>query len=700
MNPRTASLLPLFTLVGVFAPVVAALAHTPGDMNSTITVVEEKPRTASSSFTVRDRDLRLRPMTRPADVLSVVPGMYVVQHAGGGKANQYFLRGFDIDHGTDVALFVDDIPVNMVSHGHGQGFADLHFLIPELVERVEVYKGPYFARYGDFATAGAVNMVTRDFVEKSYAQFTAGSFDTYRLLAVSGFAAKEWKVFSAAEVYATDGPFESPEGTERFNLFGKATREYDFGTKLSIGYAGYVADWQASGQIPNREVEAGRLDRYGSIDPTEGGSTQRHSVFLHLKTLNDDAQQLEFTAYVNSYRFNLYSNFTFYSADPVNGDMIEQTDERLTYGLRGAYRFHHHLDNIIISSSVGFQGRFDTIENALYTAPFRERNSVISQHQIGQGSLGFYFEQDIAWTPWMRSVWGVRGDSFLFQVEDRNEDQSDFLSRTSGTAHDSLVSPKANLILTPLKGWDIFLNYGRGFHSNDGRGTVYNVDAVTPLAEAVGYEGGFRVRAWNRVDFAASYFVIDLDSELIWVGDAGTTEAGGRTRRQGVEAELRVEILPWLFADVDATISKGKHLDAEAGEDTIALAPELTLGGGVSVQHPSGFFGRLGVFHLGDRAATEDEFLTAEGFTRVDATLGYNYKQRFEVSLAVQNAFDAETREAQFATVSRLRHETDPDAAPRGTRSVVEDGVFLGYEDLHFTPGSPLSIQGTFKFFF
>jgi outer membrane receptor protein involved in Fe transport len=663
------------------------------------TVTARRPFTAASSSTVRDRDFLLRPHPRPVDILQVVPGLYTNQHAGGGKANQYFLRGFDADHGTDVALFVDGVPVNMVSHAHGQGYADLNWLIPELIERVEVYKGTYFPQFGDFATAGAVNLVTHRGFQTSQVTLGGGSFDTWRGLFIAAPEVDGWSPVIAGQAYGTNGPFLSPERLERFSLFAKVTRNVSGRSSLSLVLTSYGSDWNASGQVPLREVGAGRLERFGTIDPSEGGNSQRHSLYGTFRALTEGGGEVNVLAYALQYRLNLFSNFTFLSRDPVNGDMIEQHDARSVLGLNASYRFPRRWGGITFETTLGAQLRTDTIDAALYNDRARERLSTVVDANVREGSLALFVQEDITLTPWLRAVLGLRGDAFGFDVEDRLEDLSTQETKSSGVRQAARVSPKASLVISALPDTELYLNAGIGFHSNDARGVVREPEPVTPLTRARGYEAGVRTRLFERLDLAGSLFLLDLDSELVWVGDEGTTEARGPTRRQGLEAEARLRILPWLFADADLTLSRATFVQNAGNADAVALAPTLILAGGVSARHPSGAYGRLGVLHLGDRPATEDRFLTAEGFTRVDATVGYRASW-FEVNVGIQNVLDTEWREAQFANVSRLPGETESGNCPPGTRPAGEEGAFEGCEDLHFTPGAPINAQASMSLFF
>ncbi len=655
------------------------------DDTEEIIVTGTRPTTAGSASIVRARDLLLRPRRRPADLLEVIPGLEVVQHAGGGKANQYFIRGFDADHGTDLALSVDGVPVNMVSHGHGQGYADLHFVIPELVDRIEVKKGPYFAELGDFATAGAVDMILREDVRANSLSLSGGSFDTYRGLAIGGGDLGPVGMLFAGELYATNGPFVEGESLRRYNLLGRGEVPV-LGGDLMLTLDAYGARWNASGQIPNREVAAGRLDRFGTVDATEGGSSRRMggSVRWRRSSGHDD---LSLMAYVTQSHLDLFSDFTFFSRDPVNGDEIEQTDDRIVAGADARYRFDTKLGPIDLTSRFGLQTRTDLIDNGLFHDRARARLEPVVSAHVRETSLAAYAEEELHLTEWLRAQLGLRGDYFHFAVDG------------SGSKHAFAASPKGSLIVTPLDDTDVFVNFGLGFHSNDARGVLAPEDPVTPLTRAIGGELGARTRLFDRLDLAATVFLIDLASEIVWVGDEGTTEANGPTRRLGVETEARLQLLRWLWADADFTFARAHFTGAAPGAREIPLAPRLTVSGGLSAIHPIGIFGRIGVQHVGDRPATEDGFLTAVGYTKADLTLGYR-THMFEISVDLENLLNADIREAQFATVSRLPSETSAASCPDGTRAVSDGGAFLGCEDLHFTPGPPLSARLTASLFF
>ncbi|WP_309893471.1 TonB-dependent receptor domain-containing protein [Archangium sp.] len=650
-----------------------------GATRSTL-ITARRPYTAASSSVVRNADFASRPIGDPSDILEVTPGLFTVQHAGGGKANQFFLRGFDLDHGTDLALSVDGLPVNMVSHGHGQGYSDLHFVIPEVVERLEVTKGPYSAEHGDFATAGAVELHTRKHLGRNEVSLSGGSFSTWRglvLLAPEPVGALSG--YFAGEVYGTHGPFIAPEKTRRYNLFARATYAFSPRTDLTLQLQAYGAGWNASGQIPLRSVSAGDLERFGSVDPTEGGASERRSVRLSLEQREVLGGDLRLQAYLLHYRLGIFSNFTFFANDPELGDQIEQTDRRMVSGLRGRYERSFALGGFRSKASFGVQARIDSIDNGLFSTSARERLASRVDAHVEEGALGAFTEVDTEWRPWLRTVLGLRADAFSFDVKHRPLFPSGELLEP-GTERTFAVSPKASLVLTPLPALDVYLNYGRGFHSNDARAVTRAAAAATPLARATGYEVGARTRL-GPLDVAAAAWALDLDSELVWVGDDGTTEERGATRRRGLELEVRYRLTSWLRADGDVTYSRARFVESTGAGVLVPLAPAFTYAAGLSAQHPSGVFGSVRVRGLSDRPAIEDGSIMAEGFSLVDLQAGYETK-RYRMALDVRNLFNTRWRQAQFVNTSRLKDEVEP------------------VEDLHFTPGYPFALQATGTLFF
>jgi outer membrane receptor protein involved in Fe transport len=640
-----------------------------------VTITDDRTPRAASAVTISGGELKMRPRLRPADIIEAVPGLFAVQHAGGGKANQYFLRGFDIDHGTDVALFVDGVPVNMPSHGHGQGYADLHFLIPELVSSLDAHKGSYDARFGDFATAGALNLKLADHFDESQASLTAGQYGILRGLVISSVEIGEpLRVVLAGEAYAQDGPFTIPEELRRFNGFARATYDLSGASKVSLTAMSYSGRWRASGQIPLREVEGGRLDRFGSLDESEGGSTQRHALSLAIDARDENAS-LKATLYAIRYVFRLYSNFTFFLNDPVFGDMIEQTDDRSALGGDLRVSYHHHLGPLRLETTVGIQARTDSIENGLFHDFGRERLSTTVLASVAQTGIGVFAEEEARLGRWLKLTAGARIDRAEVAVEDKLDDPTSIGSSGTGSQGSTLISPKASLVLSPRQDLDLFLDFGRGFHSNDARGAVRSEGRARLLTPATAYEIGARVRPWKPLTIALSAFRLDLDSEQVYVGDEGTTEPSDPTTRIGAEVGARLYFGRWLFADADAAFTRAEYQTSGENGNAVALAPTRTLTAGVGFRAPFGTFGSIRIRSLADRPATEDESITAEGFTVVDAQVGHRIGP-IELSLDVQNLFNASWREVQFASETRLENEPAP------------------VEEIHFVPGWPFTIMG------
>ena len=359
------------------------------------TVIARKPVTAASSSTIRDKDLKSRPIKRPADILQVTPGLFVVQHSGGGKANQYFLRGYDSDHGTDLALSVDGVPVNQVSHGHGQGYADLHWLIPETVDRVEVLKGSYFSHLGNFATAGGINVKTHRSLGLNQATISGGMLGILRGMAIYSQPLKWGSPLVAAEIYGSDGAFKSPEKNRRYNVYSKFTKELSDKSSLVLGATAYGGRWNGSGQIPEREVNTGRLDRFGSLDNSEGGNSNRYSLFGNYQYLPSERSSFSLMAYYAYYRLDLFSNFTFFSRDQVNGDQINQADNRGTLGGDTQYKFTEKWFNTEFETTLGLQGRSDNIDNALRNTRGRIYLTSVSENRLNEKSLGVFANEEI-----------------------------------------------------------------------------------------------------------------------------------------------------------------------------------------------------------------------------------------------------------------------------------------------------------------
>ena len=641
-----------------------------------VTVIAPPPLASSSEQLIPGQDFELRPHGRPADVLRLIPGLIINQHQGGGKAEQYLIRGFDADHGTDLAIFVDGVPVNLRSHAHGQGYADLHFLIPETIRAIDVSKGPYFPEYGDFDTAGVVKFITRDYVEENTLEISGGSFNTQRYLALLSPTRDALKTFIAVEGYRNDGPFEHPNGYLRFNLFAKATANLNEDMRLSLWGSHYRAEWHGSGEIPARAVRAGLIDRFGAIDPNEGGVTERTNLNLDYVWTLSERHRLSLNTYVSYYRLSLFNDFTFFLNDPDHGDMINQRDTRFVAGFDAQYEIKSQPFGIPLTSTAGLQYRIDTPHVVLANALQRHQVSRTQDVDIVEQSFSPFVKFDLTPIDKVRLVTGARGDVFTFDVKERVNTTGD---RLTGTATKARPNVKANLILGPWASTEFFGNFGTGFHSNDARAVISN-PKLEALPTATGYEFGLKSRLLPRTELFATYWFMDLSSELVFVGDEGTTEPRGRTHREGVEAGAKVRLLDWLTFTGDLTYT-AKAEFVETGQ-AIPLAPIWTARADLTARLPWGLSSSFEMRHVGDRWADEDRHQTARGYTLFNWTGRYRYKN-FEAFLSIENLTNTEWREAQFFFTSRLPGE--PAA---------------GVDDIHFTPGTPRSFLGGIAFHF
>jgi hypothetical protein len=633
-----------------------------------VVVTAPPPVSSSSEVFVPGRDFQLRPEGRPADILRLVPGFVISQHQGGGKAEQYFLRGFDADHGTDVALYIDGLPVNLRSHAHGQGYADLHFLIPETVQRLDGFKGPYFVEFGDFATAGAFNFVMRDTVDENYAEAAGGSWGTQRYLTLISPTRDALKTLVAIEYYRSDGPFEHPNGYERFNLFAKAKATLAEGMDLAVWASYYMADWHGSGEIPTRAVRAGVISRFGSIDPNEGGSTQRANLNVDWRWKLDENQLVTVHTYGTYYELDLFNDFTFFLNDPQNGDEINQRDRRFMAGFDALYQYQTRPFGVSLTSSAGFQYRIDTPRVVLATSVQRHQLARTQDVSIVEQSYSPFVKFDVVPLPWLRFVTGARGDIFTYDVHSRVNTTGDDLN---GRVTQARPNVKANLALGPWYQTEFFANFGTGYHSNDARAVISDPN-LTALPTARGYEFGMRSKAIPRTELSLTYWVIDLASELVFVGDDGTTEARGPSHREGIEFAMRVKILDWLTFSGDVTAAKAEFDTGGA----VPLAPLLTSRADLTARLPWGLSSSLAMRFLGDRYADEERHQTARGYLLFDFTARYRYKW-LEAFVSIENLASTEYREAQLFFTSRLAGE------PAG-----------GVPDIHYTPGNPRTVLG------
>ena len=639
-----------------------------------VTVTNSK----NATNTIAALDLKITPVNSSQDVLRKVPGLFIGQHAGGGKAEQIFLRGFDIDHGTDIAINVDGMPVNMVSHAHGQGYADLHFLIPETIENIDFAKGPYSADHGNFTTAGYVDFKTKDKLEQSVFGLEYGQFNTLRTFAaldllknVDGHHA-----YIASEYLLSDGPVESPQNFSRWNVMGKYLIDLKNEDQVSFLFSHFTSKWNASGQIPQRLVDNGTITRWGSVDDTEGGETSRTNFNIaHTKIINDKSF-LKSNAFYSNYNFELFSNFTFFLEDSINGDQIRQYEERNIFGLNSALFQNHSLGNVDLEMSYGVGVRHDEINNN-ELARTLNRETTLEQFAFGDVSeTNFYsfIHAEFDFGKWLINP-SVRLDGFNFNYKNRLLENVPNLTKTK-----FLVAPHFKVIYNPNLKWQLFFKAGKGFHSNDTR-VVVAQNGKQILPAAYGADLGTVWKPFSRLWLNTALWYLYLEQEFVYVGDAGIVEPSGKTARKGIDFGIRYQLANHLFLKADVNYTHARSIEEESGADRIPLAPELTSMGGVTYQHPNGFSSSLSYRYIKDRPANEDNSIVAEGYFIMDANANYTFKN-ITLGVSVENLLNQEWNEAQFATESRLQGEAE------------------SVEEIHFTPGVPFFLKGSVKYSF
>lgn len=631
---------------------------------------------------VSSLDIHLRPTNTSQDILRMVPGLFIAQHAGGGKAEQIFLRGFDIDHGTDISLNVDGIPVNMVSHAHGQGYADLHFLIPETVERVQFAKGPYYAPYGNLATAGYVGFQTKNAIDKSMIKLQAGQFDTYRAVGMFNLLGQSpsnraRNAYLATEYFFSNGYFDSPQAYNRFSALLKYNTALNDNHYLSASLSSFKSRWDASGQIPNRAVESRQIGRFGAIDDTEGGNTSRTNANFQLVSLLDDGSSVRNQFYFSHYDFELYSNFTFFLNNPIDGDQIKQKENRNIFGYNGAYQRSDDWAGMEWQTELGLNFRRDGVNNNELSRT-KGRQTTLERLALGdvdEMNVGVYVDETVRIGKFLTLNAGLRFDQFQFLYVDRLKEG---YNRQIASAN--ILSPKLNAYFTINDRLQLFANSGSGFHSNDTR-VVVAQNGKEILPRAIGVEAGAMLKLTPKFLLSASVWNLDLEQEFVYVGDEAVVEPSGETRRQGVDVAGRLQLLNWLFADFDVNYTFARAQDAPENENFIPLAAEITSIGGLTFDAKNGWNGSLRYRYLGDRPANEDNSVIAKGYFLMDAVVNYT-KSKYEIGFSIQNLLNRDWNEAQFDTESRLFNEADP------------------VSEIHFTPGTPFNLNVFFSYFF
>jgi hypothetical protein len=632
---------------------------------------------AASQGAVAAEQIANRPIARAGDVLETVPGVVVSQHSGEGKANQYYLRGFNLDHGTDFSTTVAGIPVNLPSHAHGQGYTDLNFVIPELVRGIRYRKGPYFAEDGDFTTAGSASIDYADELDRSIARVDGGSFGYVRGLVAGSPRLGEGRLLYGLEAAYDDGPW----------LKGDAYRKYNGVLRWSLGDAqnafavtamGYRSTWNATDQIPERAVSAGAIPRFGGVDPTDGGDTHRYSLSAEWRS-SSSTSETRVGAYAVDDKLDLWSNFTYFLDHPDTGDQFEQFDDRNVYGFQATHRWFARMFGVDAENEAGVQGRFDDIHAiGLFHTDARRRLETTRLDRVGQYSGAVYAQSDIPWTPKFRTIVGLRGDLYGFDVTGISDPGN------GGRATRGILSPKLSIVFGPFGQTELYANAGYGFHSNDARGATIARDPssgepasrVTPLARAKAAEVGVRSLPLPGWHTTLSVWGLDLASELVFVGDAGTTQASRPSRRYGVEWSNGYRLLPWLTLDAAVSVSKARFRDDDHAGRLIPGAVQNVFSGGVSVDSLAGFSGSLRVRYFGPRPLVEDGGVSSNASTTVNALLGYELIRGLRAQVEVFNLLNARVSDIDYYYASRLPGE------PAG-----------GVDDVHFHPAQPRSVR-------
>ena len=634
---------------------------------------------AGSEGAITAAQLAVRPVNRAAEVLETVPGMIISQHSGEGKANQYYLRGFNLDHGFDFAQTVAGIPVNMPTHAHAQGYADSNFLIPELVSGVQFRKGPYYAENGDFSSAGSANINYFNVLDRPIVTLSGGSFDYGRILGAVSPRVGRGNLLTAFEWERDNGPWVSPNGKDKFN----GVLRYSEGNArngLSVSYIGFRNHWHSTDQIPQRAVDSGEIDRFGFIEETDGGETYRHAGVVDWQYSGPDAST-RLTGYVQRYGVQLFHNFTYFLNDPVNGDQFEQFEKRWTSGAKLTHRRLVHFGERHTENAIGVDVRRDSVAPlGLYLTRATERLSTVREDDADQISVGLFGESEIEWTRRLRTTFGLRGDVYHWNVES-NEPLN------SGDKTSAIASPKVAAAFGPFGATELYANWGFGFHSNSGLGVVLQVDPFTgdpapaspSFARSRGGEFGFRTVALRRMQTTATVWYLDFDSELIYVGDSGSTEEGPASRRVGVEITNYIYPNPWLTLDADVSFSRARFQDVPAGEDFVPGALNRVVSAGIGVNPPAnvarGAFGSVRLRHFGPRPLIEDNSVQSRQTSIVNGEIGYQFSERLRLTVEGYNLLDADVSDIDYFFESRLRGEPEP------------------VEDLHFHAAIPRSAR-------
>ncbi len=629
--------------------------------------------------TISKIDLKLSPVNSSQDFLKTVPGLFTAQHQGGGKAEQIFLRGFDNDHGTDIAVSVDGIPINLVSHAHGQGYNDMHFIIPETVGNIDYASGPYYTSVGNLNTSGYVKVNTLNALQGNSIKVEGGMFNTFRTVGIFNMlskneAAKGLHWFTAGEFLYSDGPFDLPQAFKRKNIFSKLNAHLNANNQFSISANLFESNWYASGQVPQRAIDDGTITRWGTVDK-EKGATGRWNINAILRSRIAAAAYWTNQLYFSRYNFNLFSNFSFYLVDTLNGDQINQVEKRSLMGYNSIINNEHHFENWLGRTEVGFGVRYDAVNNSQLnnTKNFSTIKGRLSFGDIYETNYYAFAGETISNEKWQINI-GARFDGFNFQYIDYLQ------NGVKQNARKSIVSPKLNIQYTLNNTAQVYLKAGKGFHSNDTRVAVLQQGRKI-LPAAYGTDLGIIIKPSSGIIINAAVWHLYLQQEFVYVGDAAEVEPSGRTVRNGIDISARVQLFNAWFLYSNVNYAHGRSIDDEKGNDFIPLAPTWSSVGGIIYKGKSAINGSLIYRYLKDRAANTDNSLTAEGYFVNDLAINYTRK-KYEIGVVLENVFNTKWREAQFETESKLSNETE------------------AINEVNFTPGVPFNARLRCSIFF
>ncbi|ABB74536.1 TonB-dependent receptor [Nitrosospira multiformis] len=619
---------------------------------------------SANEGTVLKRQLDERTVYRPGELLETVPGLIVTQHSGEGKANQYFARGFNLDHGTDLRITVDGMLVNQRSHGHGQGWADMNFIIPELAGGLRYQKGPYYADLGDFSSAGAVSMSYVDKLPRGIANYGVGQQGFIRGLLAKSYEAGNGNFLYAFELLTKDGPWINKENYKKFNAVLRYSQNTG-NTRFNITAMGYGGNWNATDQIPQRAVTWGLIPRLGAIDPSDGGESHRFSLSAALQhTSNHGVTRANlYTIHSN---LALFSNFTYFLDDPINGDQFSQTDKRFQSAFNLNHTWVTGLAGFAFENLAGIQVQSDVIDNGLLSTQQRRVLSVTRKDHVLENSVGLYYQNSVQWLEKFRSVAGVRSDFYWFDINSN-------IDANSGREYDSITNPKLSLIFGPWAKTEYYFNYGSGFHSNDARGVTTTVDPksrepvsrVHPLVRSTGYEAGLRTAIIPGLQASITFFQLDLASELLFVGDAGTTEASRPSRRKGFELSAFYMPNNWLMMDLDYALADARFTDWDPAGNHIPGAVKGVGKFAVAVDNLGPLFGSMQIRYFGKRPQVEDNSIQSGNTVTVNGQIGIKIDKKFRVMLQVFNLFNTKAHAIDYYYTSRLPNEPDAGIADR-----------------------------------